>query len=130
MGLVMSDPAGSGDPEDRDGANIGEGGVSDADVPVHCVVSQGGPYDDDSFIAGYQVGRVDAALWAARRACRPHVTVHHVLADVVEQLDLVAMHVGYVITRVDSEDNRVVDPDGELRTVIFTRSANPWDKTG
>jgi len=56
--------------------------------------SQGGPYDDDTFVAGVQLGRIDAALQVAASvgADRLSCTVYTTLT---RQLELCGMARGY-----------------------------------
>lgn len=60
-------------------------------MPFVVVASKGGPYDDDSYCAGYEMARLDAALEAGPR--HHQVTIRTANAT---QADLIAMHHGYV----------------------------------
>ena len=57
-------------------------------MPFVCVTSNGGPYDDEAFVAGYRLGQLDHALsidgpyTTVMVTCRP---------DDVAQVDLIAM---------------------------------------
>ena len=65
----------------------GEGGFEIL-VPFTCVESEGGTYDDRSFIAGYQIGAIDRTL--SEPAC---VTMTALVFEELEhQCDLLAMH--------------------------------------
>ena len=65
-------------------------------MPFVVTVSQGGPYDDNAFVAGWEAGWLDAMLLA----CRPlGATVErYVDSSLVPQLDLVAMRHRYTMT--------------------------------
>jgi hypothetical protein len=69
-------------------------------VPFVVCASQGGPFDDDSFIAGFQAGQVDQALQAAA-ASRATEVKFTVLNRLVTQLDLIAMNRGFPVVSVD-----------------------------
>ena len=60
-------------------------------MPFVVCASQGGPYNDDAYVAGYETGALDAKLHYERPDLL-QVTVH---TDNVPQLDLVAMRHGY-----------------------------------
>ena len=68
-------------------------------MPFVACVSNGGPFDDDAFTAGYQAGGLDKALeiLAAAGGCELRATVN---AALMPQLDLIAMRHGF---RLDSE---------------------------
>lgn len=58
--------------------------------------SQGGPYNDQSFVAGFQVGTIDGALAAAAGIGASILPVAHcVYRALLGQLDLIAMRHGY-----------------------------------
>ena len=59
-------------------------------MPFVVVASKGGPFDDASYCAGYEMGQLDAALSAGPRLHQ--VTIRTVN---VPQADLVAMRRGY-----------------------------------
>ena len=63
-------------------------------LPFVVCRSQGGPYDDDSFVAGFQAGQVYRAL-AAIAAVEGDGLTATVRADLGKQLDLIAMHHGF-----------------------------------
>lgn len=62
--------------------------------PFIACESEGGPYADDPFVAGYQAGRVDAAL-AAAAVVGATTATYTVLTPLVAQLELIGMHHGY-----------------------------------
>lgn len=72
-------------------------------MPFITTASHGGPHDDESYVAGFEVGRIDQALAAIAAAEGDGITktVH---AANVRQLDLVAMHHGFPVTRLTHPD--------------------------
>ena len=56
--------------------------------------SQGGPYPDDAFVAGVQLGQLIGEL----KHSRPIYHEATVMPALVPQIDLVAMHEGYSMT--------------------------------
>lgn len=60
-------------------------------MPFVAVRSKGGPWDDEAYCAGYEMGRLDATLERDL-----HVEPMTILADNREQADLIAMRHGYV----------------------------------
>lgn len=65
-------------------------------VPFVVCTSQGGPYDDESFAAGFSAGRIDAQLQQARLAGADSVTVM-ARTTLLPQLELLGMHRGYPV---------------------------------
>lgn len=63
-------------------------------MPFVSCISQGGPYEDEAFVAGFQVGGVDALL-AAGMTPPPGQPYYRSL---LPQLDLVAMRHGRTVT--------------------------------
>lgn len=61
-------------------------------MPFTCVRSVGGPWDDDAFCAGVQLGEI-----MTRVAAGKPVTGVYVKRALVDQLDLVAMRHGYAL---------------------------------
>lgn len=59
-------------------------------MPFTVVASKGGPYDDASYCAGYEMGQLDAALQAGPRLHQVTIRTAN-----VAQADLVAMRRGY-----------------------------------
>lgn len=60
-------------------------------MPFVSVRSKGGPHDDESYVAGYQMGLLDAQLGGSEfDQGRP------IAADSREQADLIAMRHGYI----------------------------------
>jgi hypothetical protein len=71
------------------------------EMPFVVCASQGGPFDDDAFVAGYRCGVTDGIL------AGPHTSTLDGVAREAElkQLDLIAMRRGFVMTaeRADEE---------------------------
>lgn len=70
-------------------------------MPFIVCRSQGGPYDDDSFSAGFMAGNLFAELESDREVddgWRP------IRTDLVPQIDLIAMHCGYRLDFDETED--------------------------
>lgn len=82
-------------------------------MPFVTVNSKGGPHDDESYVCGFEMGRLDATLPDA-----PDEYVETIHATNLAQADLIAMRNGYAAT---------VDPRAEpvegWETVTFTRLA-------
>ena len=72
-------------------------------IPFVACHSQGGPYDDQSFVAGYQAGQLARSLAAAAvvGATEVKATVN---SDLVKQLDLIAMHHGFIAVAEASDE--------------------------
>jgi hypothetical protein len=67
-------------------------------MPFVVCASQGGPYDDRSFVAGYQLGRLDRDLGVL--AALEFASVSRVLyTDSLAQADLIGMRHGYRMER-------------------------------
>lgn len=63
-------------------------------MPFVVVKSEGGPYDDDAFTAGYECGLIDQALTVAV-ACNAETLFRTVRTANLPQLDLIAMRHGF-----------------------------------
>lgn len=63
--------------------------------PFTVCASAGGPYDDAGFVAGFTVGKIHGALDEMAHADIVAPFERTVPADLVDQLDLVAMHHGW-----------------------------------
>jgi hypothetical protein len=74
-------------------------------VPFIACTSQGGPYDDLSFAAGFDLGQLFAQMEKATEPIKRYVR-----GPSFRQLDLLAMHRGWVLTMLTGPD---VDPDDE-----------------
>src|ERR1035438_7379635 len=62
-------------------------------MPFVTVTSKGGPHDDNSFVAGYRCGQIDAILPTLAQVGAEFQVM--VTPAVVPQLDLIAMRHGY-----------------------------------
>lgn len=80
-------------------------------MPFVTTASNGGPHDDESYTAGWEMGALDAYLFRVKPDS--HVATIH--AANVQQADLIAMRHGYGMNTINSE----ADVDG-WETVIFT----------
>lgn len=60
-------------------------------LPFVACRSRGGPFDDESFVAGFQCGEIDRALSVAALTGAQRVRFPTVYASLLPQLDLVAM---------------------------------------
>jgi len=72
-------------------------------MPFLPVTSKGGPYDDGAYVAGFEMGRLDALL-SAHVFARHEATVHTANQ---EQADLIAMKHGYRMELVTGQDGWV-----------------------
>lgn len=64
---------------------------TEAVIPFITVVSNGGPHEDEPFLAGYQVGTIDGTL-------RPRIVAAMtclIYSNLKLQVDLIAMNHGY-----------------------------------
>lgn len=61
------------------------------EMPYLPVVSKGGPHDDDAYVAGWEMGMLDARLQYER----PPLLDMNVHAENAEQVELIAMKHGY-----------------------------------
>jgi len=75
-----------------------------AELPMSFVTlaSEGGPHEDSSYLAGWQMGALNALL----ALDRDHLHVHEqmVYAASREQAELIAVTQGYAVEFTDSED--------------------------
>lgn len=83
-------------------------------MPFVVCQSQGGTYDDEAFVAGYQAGRLDRALAVAAVNDTPTVRAT-VAAQLVPQLDLIGMHHGYPVCEVTIDDDHPTWADVQFR---------------
>lgn len=75
------------DPEDLDDGVF---------VPFVAMASNGGPYPDDAFIAGHEMGRLESDLYHARNSGhRP--SARWIRATLERQADLVSMALDFVM---------------------------------
>ena len=70
--------------------------------PFVCTVSNGGQWDDEAFVAGMQLGDLTARM----RATEPVIEVP-VVPGLLAQIDLAAMHHGYALSVVSSDESWV-----------------------
>lgn len=82
-------------------------------MPFVVCRSNGGPYDDDGFCAGWHLGQIDTEL----AVVAPAILEVTVLTGSVPQLDLIAMRRGYAI------DTQVSDDVPEWAFVRLTKAA-------
>lgn len=77
-------------------------------MPFLPVESKGGPYDDDAYCAGWEMAQLHARLKAARHhgLQPPAVTIRRANLD---QADLIAMHVGAVLTEGFPDESDIDD---------------------
>lgn len=68
-------------------------------MPFTVCTSKGGPYDDASFVAGYEMGLLDARL--ADGPARVNASLR---SDSIPQIDLLAMRHGYAVATEPWED--------------------------
>jgi hypothetical protein len=71
-------------------------------VPFVVCRSNGGPYDDESFVAGWQCGDIDRALAAAAAVGASRVRQPMVHAAIIKQLELVGMYRGFPTLQADA----------------------------
>ena len=79
------------------------------ELPFVSIKSKGGPYDDESFAAGFEMGTLDVILGT------PYLQIHTMAIHTtnVKQADLIAMHYDCKM-EIESEED-------EWSTVTFTR---------
>lgn len=63
-------------------------------VPFIACTSEGGPYDDEAFVVGFQAGQIYRSLGVLGAAGGTELQAT-VRSDLVKQLDLIAMHHGF-----------------------------------
>lgn len=84
-------------------------------MPFVNVKSKGGKYDDEAYVAGYEIGKLVGALeW------RPKKVEQLVHSSNLEQIDLVAMWHHYTIEETVAHDNM-------WATVTLKKVENPLD---
>lgn len=71
-------------------------------MPFVAVASTGGPYDDESYSAGWEAGTVDAELRALPLSVDQ--ATYTLRADHLAQFDLIAMRHGWTVDVVEIED--------------------------
>jgi hypothetical protein len=77
-------------------------------MPFVTVTSNGGPHDDESYVAGWAMGKLAADLEPADNVGKPRAVIfmyHDVIrTDCVAQADRIAMKHGYVASFTDLDD--------------------------
>lgn len=68
-------------------------------APFVCVSSKGGPYDDQSFVAGFHTGQMWMTLQAAKDTSVTTIDLT-VRAPLVDQLELIGMYFGFPVMQV------------------------------
>jgi len=93
-------------------------------VPFIVCASQGGPYDDDAFVAGFACGDVDRALAVAATIHATHVGPLTCRTILLPQLELIAMARGFPVMDTTAIS---LNPDGpaEWSYVTFTKGGWP-----
>lgn len=88
-------------------------------MPFVACTSQGGPYDDAAFVAGFECGQIDRALQVIA-AAGGNTATFTVGTDVVKQLELIGMNRGFPIVHTEAafEGEKYAD----WHTVTFTKS--------
>lgn len=82
-------------------------------MPFILCASNGGPYDDEAFVMGYECGQLDALLRVYEKLdAAPDGRFVH--TNVLMQLDLICMQHGFRLTEGQ------VDESGEWTWVSFT----------
>jgi hypothetical protein len=72
-------------------------------MPFVVCASQGGPYDDDAFVAGFQAGSLYKTLAAIAAVEATGVIEVPVRTALLPQLDLIAMKFGFTTEAVPAE---------------------------
>lgn len=72
-------------------------------MPFVVVTSVGGPYDDDAYVAGFEMGRLDAVLQLSSRATITHQVIMRTAN--VAQADLIAMNHRWTVAQVVELDD-------------------------
>lgn len=88
-------------------------------VPFIVCVSEGGPYDDEAFCAGFQAGEVDRALDMGAAARAHTIRFEMARTALLKQFELIAMNRGYPIVEAD-----VSEEWPEWCSVTFSRGAD------
>ncbi len=73
-------------------------------VPFIACNSQGGPYDDNAFVAGFQCGEIDRALKAIE-AAGGNSAEFTVYTPLVKQVELLGMNRGFPVMTADTFDD-------------------------
>ena len=73
-------------------------------MPFNVCTSKGGPYEDQSFVAGFQTGAIFAMLEAAKAVGAASTLPHPVYVELLDQLDLIGMQFGFELVADLAED--------------------------
>jgi hypothetical protein len=73
--------------------------------PFLAVQSQGGPYDDNAFVAGVQIGRIDRMLEMAAAINVKRTETVTIYSTLVPQAELCGMARGFPVMTADTEDD-------------------------
>lgn len=68
-------------------------------MPFVTCVSKGGPHDDESYVAGWQMGGISCLLLVGQ----PPLYQTTIRTDCTPQADLIAMDRGYIVEFAESE---------------------------
>lgn len=93
---------------------MADAGSYDLVMPFVTCKSNGGPHDDTAYVAGFEMGALDANLGNARAmgVLATHTMIH---AANREQADLIAMKHGYSAKFTDIEES----PDWLHLTLVY-----------
>lgn len=69
--------------------------------PFVACASQGGPYDDDAFVAGVQLGRIDQALQIAEVLGTRSLGPYNVRPEILRTVELAGMARGFASMTAD-----------------------------
>lgn len=86
----------------------------DLDIPFAVCRRNGGKYEDESFVAGYQTGRIAARLEAGR-VVGASVVTFMALATIIDQIRIIGQQLGYL-----TMDMAAVGDDGLWANVVFS----------
>lgn len=92
-------------------------GEYDLIMPFVTVQSKDGPHEDVSYVAGYEMGYLDAALDGSKKWAKTSAWTIH--AENRAQADLIAMHHGYTLEVTDS-----TTADGWIAIVLTKADAD------
>lgn len=91
--------------------------------PFVACASQGGPYDDDAFVAGVQLGRIDQALQVAAALGTNQLGPVTIRTSLVRQVELAGMARGFpVLTKDDTYESWEAGPEWVTVTFAMTEA--------
>ena len=76
-------------------------------MPFIVVTSEGGPYDDDAYAAGWEAKTIQIQLIGLAEQSGPLIMVASVLIENQPQIDLVAMQQGWTVAFEPHDDEWV-----------------------